>query len=344
MISIMYLTFKTDLNLATRNHNEPYGTILISLLPATSHHMTIMESDDKGHRHGNFPNYYSFHPPQNRLLILEQCGLMTHIRRGLFGADDDVELGDGSKSTSPRKRRRLENEAYAAEEATRDSDATECKDDIIFYCEASSIRKAVNNNGQIIRCLGLDIDPTLVQRASDKFSLKDEGDNSEKNVLPVFKACNLCSDDEHNNACSSFFANTTNTQQESIPKELFSLTTIFSTTMWIHVHGGDDGLTKFLKRACEWTKKYLLIEPQHSTNYRKVNKRLRTMKRPEIDVSAERLKMRTDIEGEIEKVVTGCGFRRVQLDVEAGEQAEDLRTAWKRTLQLYERTETSEKD
>ena len=66
------------------------------------------------------------------------------------------------------------------------------------------------------------------------------------------------------------------------------------------------------------------------------------MKRPELDVSSERLKMRSDIENEIVKVVTGCGFRRVKLDGEAGEQGDDLRTAWNRTLQLYERNEIDE--
>ena len=308
-------------------------------------HSAVMEADDKGHRHGNFPNYCSFHPPQNRLLILEQWGLLTHIRHGLFGADDDGEFGGGgTKSTSPKPR--LQNGASAA--VVDSTNATGGRDDIVYYCDLgcnegdltmamiSSLRKAVHNE-QIIRCLGLDLDPALIQRATDKFSRKDNDDNS--GCMPVFKACNLCSYDEHNNACSSFVTNTTNTQQEAIPKEMFSLTTIFSTTMWIHLHAGDDGLTKFLERACAWTKKYLLIEPQHSGCYRKANVRLRKMKRPEIDVTAERLKMRTDIEDEIEKVVRGCGFRRVKLDVEDEEQGDDLRTAWNRTLQLYERTE-----
>ena len=74
-------------------------------------------------------------------------------------------------------------------------------------------------------------------------------------------------------------------------------------------------------------------------SYRKANARLRKLKRPEIDVSSERLKMRADIESEIDKVVLGCGFRRVKLNDEAGEQGDDLRTAWNRTLQLYERVE-----
>lgn len=61
------------------------------------------------------------------------------------------------------------------------------------------------------------------------------------------------------------------------------------------------------------------------------------MGRPEIDVSSTRLKMRNDIENEIEKVVLGCGFRRVTLNVEDEGHHQGDKTAWNRTLQLYER-------
>ena len=60
------------------------------------------------------------------------------------------------------------------------------------------------------------------------------------------------------------------------------------------------------------------------------------MGRPEIDVSATRLKMRTEIECEIAKVVNGCGFHRVKLNLQDGEK-EIGRTAWNRSLHLYER-------
>jgi hypothetical protein len=234
-----------------------------------------VEAEDKGHRHGNFPNYYSFHPPQNRLLLLEQCGLMDYIRRGLSGisADDKSELGDDGTKSSPRKKARVDNAAAdaAATEVTSGSIAE--KDDMIYYCDLGcnegdltmAMAKALRSNEQNTRCLGLDIDATLIQRARDKFSRKQSDDKSErKELIPVFKDCNLCSNDEHNEACSSFFADAAKTQQEIIPREMFSLTTVFSTTMWIHIHSGDEGLTKFLERACGWTKKYLLIEPQHS--------------------------------------------------------------------------------
>ncbi len=69
------------------------------------------------------------------------------------------------------------------------------------------------------------------------------------------------------------------------------------------------------------------------------------MNRPELDdVSSSRLKMRPDVELEVEKVVTGCGFRRVSLD-ELGcakpssndEETKQAVTSWNRTLHLYER-------
>jgi hypothetical protein len=108
----------------------------------------------------------------------------------------------------------------------------------------------------------------------------------------TFMECDLNSDVEHNAVCASFFANvvglkeandgeegvdalgvgkqptgvTSTTQPPPLPPSgrLFHLTTIFSTTMWIHIHGGDDGLRSFLERACQWTAKYLLVEPQPS--------------------------------------------------------------------------------
>lgn len=65
------------------------------------------------------------------------------------------------------------------------------------------------------------------------------------------------------------------------------------------------------------------------------------MGRPEIDVSSTRLKMRNDIENEIEKVVLGCGFCRVTLNMEDEEQQQGDKTAWNRTLQLYERKQVT---
>ena len=145
-----------------------------------------------------------------------------------------------------------------------------------------------DNKFASIRCLGLDLDPMLIERANTKFSPPKVDDEqlsvsrtpSKVDIDALFKVCNLCSEIEHNNACTSFTNQYIkllhNNKNDTLlsPKEtttaqhpIFHLTTIFSTTMWIHVHSGDDGLCDFLVRACSWTKHFILIEPQPSVWY-----------------------------------------------------------------------------
>ncbi len=64
------------------------------------------------------------------------------------------------------------------------------------------------------------------------------------------------------------------------------------------------------------------------------------MNRPELDVSTERLKMRSNIETEVTQILKKCGFERVFLSP-TGTMSEDpneeQRTKWDRNLQLYKR-------
>lgn len=215
-----------------------------------------------------------------------------------------------------------------------------------------------------VKCLGLDLDPVLIGRANTKFSttaspaplcssdeskLEHVSTPNNCDMKAMFKACNLNSESEHNTACTSFRNEKVGQAeikggQNNEPQPLFHLTTIFSTTMWIHLHGGDDGLREFIERACGWTKQFLLVEPQPSVCYRKANKRLRKMGRPEIeDVTSSRLKMRLDIEKGIDDTVIRCGFRRISLSEMVDDQRADSKakkdaiTSWNRSLYLYER-------
>ena len=290
---------------------------------------SLLEANDQGHRFGNFPNYYTFHPPQNRLEVLENSNILNYIRNGLLMiskstsydekktlSNDDAPSDDGYKTgESATKKPRIENELSTNHQPQRE-------EHIIYYCDlgcnegdltmamANSLTKEKNTKGgesiednakysmasnsvpvkevASIRCLGLDLDPMLIERANTKFSppkVVDEQPSvsrtpSKVNIDACFKVCNLCSETEHNNACTSFTnqydkllhinndtllspKETTTSQQRPI----FHLTTIFSTTMWIHVHSGDDGLRDFLVRACSWTKRFILIEPQPSVWY-----------------------------------------------------------------------------
>jgi len=235
----------------------------------------------------------------------------------------------------------------------------------IFYCDlgcnegdltmslARSLQRDVTHPHTChFHCLGLDVDTELIQRAKDKNITKDkEVGTSIPTTTATFQVCNIGDPKEHKDSYNAFFQRPVNSEKgvvspqqspqssssPSVPS--FDLTTIFSTTMWIHIHGGDEGLTEFLKRACSFTE-FLLIEPQPSKCYRSANIRLRKMGRPEIDVSPSRLQLRQNIEEEIENIICSCGFVKVScIDEEqsSSESMDTTRTAWNRCMQLYRR-------
>ncbi|KAL3786850.1 hypothetical protein HJC23_013771 [Cyclotella cryptica] len=292
----------------------------------------IMEDNDHGHRYGNFPNYYSFHPPQNRLDVLARTGILDYIISRLVkpiqscgptytstdGGDDaatasiPVAVGDCDRSQYSGKKPRLHKDslmqqsvlAYYCDLRCNEGDLTMAMSELLSSGVAGTSKKKIHISpvssqeckNCTIECLGLDIDPMLIERAYTKYPVSidslwdNKADGEDQNtlnawrgsVLPSFKVANLCSAAEHNRAVSLFLdertasSHATNTkdaemgpnpsqeQQDIIPCPVFQLTTIFSTTMWIHVHAGDEGLKAFLERACGWTKNFLLVEPQPS--------------------------------------------------------------------------------
>lgn len=272
-----------------------------------------MEDDATGHRYGNFPNYYSFNPPNKRLNVLKRSGVLDYILRGLteestpsgHTVDCSAAAGKGS-----RKKPRLE-EGTSKESPDNDKNSvgflTYCdlgcnEGDLtlamaaILSCGKIKVESADGNHQSLdknlqqkVKCLGLDIDPTLIERANSKYcnrynTLDSTGDAEQskavvyKNIQTAFKTANLCNATEHNAAVSTFAASLKprmskdiNIEQQedkdgdsATPSQVFDVTTIFSTTMWIHVHGGDDGLKSFLQRACGSTRKFLVVEPQPS--------------------------------------------------------------------------------
>ena len=257
-------------------------------LASPSSHQHNMEEDDHGHRYGNFPNYYAFNPPTNRIDVLERTGILDYVLRSLQGQN----TSHASSSTG-----KTETDALKVDETASNCEDTSEKSRkkprlqeglwqwtvvpaqhvTIYYCDLGcnegdltlAMATLLSGNTHGVKCLGIDIDPMLIDRA--KYKAKTSGsDSSGLSISASFKTANLCNDAEHNDACLVFETSGANEQinhnanSTSIPHQLFDFTTIFSTTMWIHVHGGDDGLKAFLERACGWTKKFLLVEPQPS--------------------------------------------------------------------------------
>lgn len=263
---------------------------------------------DKGHRIGNFHNYYEFNPPNNRLDILRRSGLLEYMQSALF-----------SINTSSHSIVATDNAVAFCDLGCNEGDLT-----LDISQELASYSKGQKS----FHSLGLDIDEELIRRAEEKAKLsigsKTEFGHSHGCKFDVnFQVCNLIDESNHLSVSNNFL--------KRIGKERFDLISIFSTTMWIHIHSGDDGLGSFLRRVCSMTK-FILIEPQPSSCYGRVNVRLRKMNRPEEDISIARLKIRNNIEAEIDRILCECNFTRVEVQEV---RSSEILSKWKRNIQLY---------
>eukprot|EP00554_Chaetoceros_debilis_P016570 CAMPEP_0194126606 /NCGR_PEP_ID=MMETSP0150-20130528/60082_1 /TAXON_ID=122233 /ORGANISM="Chaetoceros debilis, Strain MM31A-1" /LENGTH=371 /DNA_ID=CAMNT_0038820479 /DNA_START=66 /DNA_END=1182 /DNA_ORIENTATION=- len=359
---------------------------------------------DKGHRVGNFHNYYEFNPADNRLKIMENCGIFRYLVNDVFiSSEDDEQIRE-----KKRMKRDKAVKAVKAEEERKpqtDNSAKRNKRKLLYCdlgCNEGDLTLALGNAIMAetcdpmisLYCLGLDIDTELIKRAKSKnkqqhvysyASQEDDDEDEDPSSMEAqvryieeaeFDACDFNNKDELKDPSSmeaqvryieeaEFDACDFNNKDELLLKsktylarfdvERFRLISVFSTTMWIHIHGGDKGLVDFFQRICSMTD-YLLLEPQPSKCYRSVNVRLRKLWRPEVDVSTERLELRENIEYEVDRILKDFGFDKVDVDVDANvdvshkadinehaytqKKDETSRTAWKRKLQLYRRRET----
>ncbi|CAB9503083.1 miRNA 5'-monophosphate methyltransferase [Seminavis robusta] len=308
-----------------------------------------------GHRYGNFHNYYEFHPTIERLKLLERPGgildyVSAHWREESSNKEcarndakvDDTPAAKGDATTEKneylpaRKKSKLthndtsgspsnsvtRNEFSYLDVGCNEGDLT------LQVAKALSQRLATNSTRETtaqkdtksvtIKTHGWDVDPVLIGRAKQKHAREDDMCNN-----PQFHVVNVLDNDNNHVA---------NAQDKT-----YDLTSIFSTTMWIHIHGGDEGLCQVLGHLCHKTRKYLLIEPQPSKCYRSAMVRLRKMGLPEFDVSADRLRLRPRIEAEIDRILNQHSFSRV-VDLGANINPDESKTVWKRSIWLYQRT------
>lgn len=112
-----------------------------------------------------------------------------------------------------------------------------------------------------VRLYGIDIDSSLIALANQKIS------QSDKEYI-TFVAVNAADEND-----IALFRSIVGTYR-------MSLVSIFSTTMWIHVNYGDEGLQRFLQNAysfCLQQTGAMLIEPQPGRCYTNAAKRLRKL-------------------------------------------------------------------
>jgi hypothetical protein len=238
---------------------------------------------DQGHRHGNFPNYYAFNPPSNRLVVMKE--ILEHVVR----------------TNTKNHRHSKEHDFSYCDVGCNEGDLT------MEVAKAIKMQSSPHLTNISVR--GVELDRRLVERANQKF----QQSNNNHNMSVEFVTANVCSLEELN---------------EHIPNDL-NLLSLFSTTMWLHIHAGDDGFRKLLESMCEKSKDFILIEPQASKSYRSASVRLRKQGLGALDVSTERLKLRARIEEEIDKILSDNHFSKVDITTN--------RTEWNRSIRLYER-------
>ncbi|XP_970967.2 probable RNA methyltransferase CG11342 [Tribolium castaneum] len=175
-------------------------------------------------------------------------------------------------------------------------------------CNAGDLTIELYNflKGKVQNCeiLGVDIDPTLVERANEKNQNKE---NIQFRCLDFMSDKSLIKD---------------YLKKRKLAK--FDAVFCFSITMWIHLNYGDDGLIRFLNEICDLGD-FVIIEPQPWKCYRSAVKRLK-LSDATFPLFKE-LQITHDVENKIEQhILTSC--KAVKL-------YESERSEWGRKLQIF---------
>jgi 2-polyprenyl-3-methyl-5-hydroxy-6-metoxy-1,4-benzoquinol methylase len=142
------------------------GTMIIKSKSSSIDEALKASAQDMGHRIGNFHNYYSFHPPSNRLQHMGE--ILQYLR-----------------DTSSHKRR-----------CSSDGDERALQSSAFQYCDLGcnegdltiEIAKALQGAlQQPVEFKGMDIDEELIDRANVKWS-------DEEGLVGRFESANICTD------------------------------------------------------------------------------------------------------------------------------------------------------
>ncbi|XP_032666316.1 probable RNA methyltransferase CG11342 isoform X3 [Odontomachus brunneus] len=232
------------------------------------------KTDPGASKHGNFMNYYQFHPAEERVRQLPHgVWRVAHPARKYAGLDVGCNAGD------------------------------------LTYVLYDFLEKAMSQDQPEISLLGMDLDSILIERARERNSQPDR---------MAFECLDFLSEDCGETLTSYLYR---------LGKRRFDVVFCFSITMWIHLNHGDDGLEKFLQRACAFAE-MIVIEPQPWRCYRNASRRLRRAKSEDFPL-LKGLKYTGDPAKHIENIVMRlCDFRKVAI-TESNE--------WGRKLLIYER-------
>jgi len=130
-------------------------------------------------------------------------------------------------------------------------------------CNAGNLTKALSSKYQSsrhdVRALGVDIDDQLIQRAN--------GAVEPDNLNLTFRALDVM-EEEAQEAVRTYLKENNRTK--------FDLICLFSVTMWIHLHHGDEGLGRLISCVAELGH-HVLLEPQPWRCYQTAARRMRKL-------------------------------------------------------------------
>lgn len=230
--------------------------------------LSFIGGDPGATKYGNFINYYSFHSTKERTDCLHPDMFVSSITtQPILCLDIGCNTGELSK-------------------------------DIYLYLKNIYPK-------YVIKMLGIDIDPTLIQRA------KETNDNPNIN----FTVANIMNETDKE-VIEKYL--------ESHEKNKFDITFCFSVTMWIHINNGDEGLLYFLSFIQDISET-IIIEPQPWKCYRNAQRRMR--KSGSSFPLYEQIKIK-NIDIVIENILNKEPFKKMY---------ESSASAWNRKIQSYQR-------
>lgn len=137
---------------------------------------------------------------------------------------------------------------------------------------------------------GIDIDPILIERAEQY-----------KSTFVSFKCLDVANEKLRNNYVTNYL--------NDHKVEKFDVTFCFSTTMWIHLNHGDEGLRNFLKYIKNISH-MLIIEPQKWNSYKSAIRRLKRSNCKET-LKFNELTIRNDVDKQIENILIEFGAKLI---------------------------------
>lgn len=231
--------------------------------------LSFIGRDPGATKYGNFINYYSFHSTKERTDSLHPDMFKSPIKnQPILCLDIGCNTGELTKE---------------------------------MYLYLKNIYPNC-----VIKMLGIDIDPTLIQRAQE----------TNHNPKINFTAANIVTETDKEILRKYI---------ESHKKNFFDLTFCFSVTMWIHINNGDEGLINFLSFIQDISET-IIIEPQPWKCYRNAQRRMK--KSGTSFPFYELLKLKSNIDLVIEDILTKDVFKKGY---------ESPASSWDRKIQSYRR-------